>query len=52
VNEKFSKAEQIRSFELLDVELTEASGHLTPSLKIKRNKVMSDFALHVERIYG
>jgi long-chain acyl-CoA synthetase len=51
VNTLFSKAEQIRSFEILDVELTEASGHLTPSLKIKRSKVMVDFDLQVERIY-
>jgi len=52
VNKKFSTAEQIKEFEILDVELTEASGHLTPSLKIKRPRVMSDFALHVDRIYG
>ena len=52
VNKSFSQAEQIRSFEILDVELTEASGHLTPSLKIKRPKVMTDFALQVDRIYA
>ncbi len=52
VNTKFSNAEQVKKFEILDVELTEASGHLTPSLKIKRGKVMADFAIHVDRIYG
>ena len=51
VNERFSQAEQVKAFEILDVELTEASGHLTPSLKIKRNRVMEDFALQVSRIY-
>ena len=51
VNERFSQAEQVRAFEILDVELTEASGHLTPSLKIKRNRVMEDFASQVRRIY-
>ena len=51
VNEGFSQAEQVRAFEILDVELTEASGHLTPSLKIKRNRVMEDFAAQVGRIY-
>jgi long-chain acyl-CoA synthetase len=51
VNERFSQAEQVKAFEILDVELTEASGHLTPSLKIKRNRVMEDFALQVGRIY-
>ena len=51
VNERFSQAEQVRAFEILDVELTEASGHLTPSLKIKRNRVMEDFAPQVGSIY-
>jgi len=52
VNKKFSKAEQVKKFEVLSVELTEASGHLTPSLKIKRSAVMQDFAAEVSRIYG
>lgn len=52
VNQKFSRAEQVRAFEILDVELTEASGHLTPSLKIKRSQVLKDFALQVDRIYA
>jgi long-chain acyl-CoA synthetase len=51
VNERFSQAEQVKAFEVLDVELTEASGQLTPSLKIKRNRVMEDFAVQVDRIY-
>jgi long-chain acyl-CoA synthetase len=51
VNTRFSQAEQIKAFEILDVELTEASGHLTPSMKIKRNRVMEDFAIPVKRIY-
>lgn len=52
VNAKFSNAEQIKKFEILDVELTEASGHLTPSLKIKRSQVLKDFSVHVGRIYA
>lgn len=52
VNGNFSTAEQIRKFEILPQELTEASGHLTPSLKIKRAKVMQDFARAVESIYS
>ena len=51
VNKLFSQAEQIKAFEIVDIELTEASGHLTPSLKIKRSKVMEDFDLQVGRIY-
>ncbi|PJI36786.1 hypothetical protein CTI14_72470, partial [Methylobacterium radiotolerans] len=32
-----SRAESIRKFTILDSEWTEASGHLTPKLSIKRN---------------
>ena len=52
VNKSFSQAEQVKAFEILDVELTEASGHLTPSLKIKRSQVMKDFEVQVDRIYA
>ena len=52
VNKLFSNAEQIKKFEILDVELTEASGHLTPSLKIKRGAVLNDFSIYVDRIYN
>ncbi|MEN9714032.1 MAG: hypothetical protein RLZZ164_696 [Actinomycetota bacterium] len=52
VNLLVSRAESIRKFEVIDTELTEASGHLTPSLKIKRNAVLNDFAAEVERIYA
>jgi long-chain acyl-CoA synthetase len=33
-------------------DFTEASGHLTPSLKIKRAQVMKDYAEIVEDIYA
>jgi long-chain acyl-CoA synthetase len=52
VNSRFSNAEQIKQFEILDVELTEASGHLTPSLKIKRSQVLKDFSKNVDQIYA
>ena len=52
VNAEFSQAERIRKFAVLDRELTEASGHLTPSLKIKRARVMADFAEKVDEVYG
>ncbi len=52
VNQLVSRAESIRSFEIIDSELSEASGHLTPSLKIKRNVVMKDFASQIEKLYS
>ncbi|MBB5082590.1 AMP-dependent synthetase/ligase [Nonomuraea endophytica] len=46
-----SRAEQIKKFVVLDIDITEESGHLTPTLKIKRNIVMRDFADTVEGLY-
>ena len=50
-NSKVSRAESIRKFVVLDSDLTEASGHLTPKLSIKRNVIMKDFADVVESMY-
>ncbi len=51
VNKNFSKAESIRKFTVIGQELSEESGHLTPSLKIKREVVMRDFAPAIDEIY-
>lgn len=50
-NEHVSQAESVRKFVILDSELTEESGHLTPSLKLQRKKVMDDHAAAVEELY-
>ncbi|MEV1172022.1 AMP-dependent synthetase/ligase [Nonomuraea sp. NPDC049784] len=50
-NLQVSKAEQIKKFLLLDGDITEESGHLTPTLKVKRNLVMRDFAKEIEELY-
>ena len=47
-----SKAESIRSFVILDADFTVESGHLTPSLKLKRAAVVRDYAEHINAIYG
>ena len=51
-NRMVSKPEQIKKFVILDTDLTEESGHLTPSLKVKRNLVMRDFAKQIDELYG
>ncbi len=51
-NTAVSKAESIRKFVILDSDFTEESGHLTPSLKLKRNVVMRDFGDEVDALYG
>ncbi|MFJ2370164.1 AMP-dependent synthetase/ligase [Microbacterium sp. NPDC087665] len=50
-NTRVSRAESIRKFTILESEWTEASGHLTPKLSIKRNVIMSDFADEIAAIY-
>src|SRR6478609_5049981 len=51
-NKAVSRAESIRKFTILPTEWTEASGHLTPKLSIKRNVIMTDFATDVDEIYN
>ncbi|MFI8594805.1 AMP-dependent synthetase/ligase [Microbacterium sp. NPDC078428] len=51
-NTHVSRAESIRKFTILPSEWTEASGHLTPKMSIKRNVIMSDFALQIEELYS
>ncbi|MFD1713220.1 AMP-dependent synthetase/ligase [Amnibacterium flavum] len=51
-NTRVSRAESIRKFEIIPVEFTEASGHLTPKLSIKRNVILKDFADVIEGMYA
>jgi len=51
-NDTVSRAESIRKFTILATEWTEASGHLTPKLSIKRNVIVEDFADHIEELYS
>ncbi len=51
-NKAVSKAESIRKFTVLAGDFTEDNGYLTPSLKLKRNMVMKDYASEVEMLYA
>ncbi|MEO7058315.1 MAG: AMP-dependent synthetase/ligase [Lapillicoccus sp.] len=51
-NSAVSKAESIRKYVVLAGDFTEENGYLTPSLKLKRNIVMRDFADDVEGLYA
>jgi long-chain acyl-CoA synthetase len=51
-NKSVSRAESIRKFRILSTDFTEASGHLTPSLKVKRSVVANDFASEIELLYA
>lgn len=50
-NRNVSRAESIRKFTILDTEWTEASGHLTPKMSIKRNVILTDFSGEISAIY-
>ncbi|QHK18772.1 AMP-binding protein [Pseudarthrobacter psychrotolerans] len=51
-NASVSQAEAIKSFRIVASDFTEASGHLTPSMKVKRAQVMKDFETVIEEMYG
>ncbi|MCU1516134.1 MAG: long-chain fatty acid--CoA ligase [Pseudarthrobacter sp.] len=51
-NALVSKAESIRTFAVLDAQFTLDSGHLTPSLKLKRAAVVRDFEAEVTKLYA
>jgi long-chain acyl-CoA synthetase len=51
-NKAVSRAESIRRFRILPVDFTEASGELTPSLKVRREVVAKDFAADIEALYS
>ncbi|MYV57577.1 AMP-dependent synthetase/ligase [Streptomyces sp. SID3212] len=51
-NAAVSKAESVRKFRILSSQFTEAGGHVTPSLKLKRNVVAKEFAPEIEGLYG
>ncbi|TXC94236.1 long-chain fatty acid--CoA ligase [Streptomyces sp. ISID311] len=50
-NALVSRAESIRRFAVLPVDFTPESGHLTPSLKLRRAAVSRDFAKDIASLY-
>jgi long-chain acyl-CoA synthetase len=50
-NKAVSHAESIRKFRILAVDFTEDGGHITPTLKLKRNVVAKDFADEIDALY-
>jgi long-chain acyl-CoA synthetase len=51
-NAAVSHAEAVKKFHILDTVFTEESGHVTPSLKLKRAVVAKDFGAEIEALYS
>jgi long-chain acyl-CoA synthetase len=51
-NAKYARVEQVKKFALLDHDLTQEAGELTPTLKLKRNVVHDRYADVFEDLYG
>jgi long-chain acyl-CoA synthetase len=51
-NAKYAQVEQVKKFALLDHDLTQEGGELTPTLKLKRNVVNERYADVFEALYG
>jgi long-chain acyl-CoA synthetase len=51
-NRAVSQAEAIKRFVILDEDLTEAGGQLTPTLKVRRSVVVDRYAAAIAALYG
>jgi long-chain acyl-CoA synthetase len=52
LNSRLNRWETIKKWELLDHDLTVESGELTPSMKVKRNVVETNYADKIEAFYA
>lgn len=51
-NKAVSRAESVRAYEILPEDLTIENGYLTPSMKVKRDKVIADFQHLIDKMYS
>ena len=52
VNERYAQVEKIKKFVILDHDLSQETGELTPTLKVKRNVVNEKYASLFDELYA
>jgi long-chain acyl-CoA synthetase len=52
VNAKYAQVEQVKKFTILDHDLSQATGELTPTLKVKRSVVNEKYAALFDSLYA
>jgi long-chain acyl-CoA synthetase len=52
VNAKYARVEQIKKFAILDHDLSQETGELTPTLKVKRNVINEKYEELFDRLYA
>jgi long-chain acyl-CoA synthetase len=52
VNSGYANVEQVKKFAILDCDLSQAGGELTPTLKVKRNVVEEKYAEVLDSLYA
>jgi long-chain acyl-CoA synthetase len=52
INEKFARVEQVKKIAILPHDLSQESGELTPTLKVKRAVVVSKHEREIEQLYA
>jgi long-chain acyl-CoA synthetase len=52
INEKFARVEQVKKIAILPHDLTQESGELTPTMKVKRAVVAQKHEIEIEQLYA